>query len=521
MKREKEQSTRYLKNLNSKLESISLPKITSYINANTKVDIICVCGHRIFRTPDKILRTINLTGTLLCDPCGRIEQGRKRVEQKKQIIKDEIASYGATLIEDYCDANIPLKIHGQCGHYLERRIGYVRSRFKQDGTLLCRKCGYTASGIKGRNKKKDTLKQLESLGVTVNENEIVKEQDWIEVVGSCGHKFTTKLCRLKRKGLTRDKVQCPSCSRGSRSFGEESLSYFIKSMGVSVEDNYVPSGLGRKLEVDIFVPSKNIAIEYNGLNWHSERILAGKYKSPTKYHIKKSMFFYETLNINVIHVMEHEWRNNRPIIESIIRAKLGKSEHKIAARKCNLSIVDKKEAAQFLSNNHRQGSCPSAVAVGLWYKGELVSVMTIGSARFSKKYDTELLRFASKLNTSVIGGFSRLLNFASSVMELGIMVSYADVRFSSVNPENTVYSKHGFKHLGISNPNYFYFKRGSQDVVFSRISFQKHKLADKLENFNANETEYQNMINHGYDRFWDCGNHIFVREYSAHHKDQN
>ena len=45
----------------------------------------------------------------------------------------------------------------------------------------------------------------------------------------------------------------------------------------------------------------------------------------------------------------------------------------------------------------------------------------------------------------------------------------------------------------------------------SRIQFQKHKLKDKLETFDPNITEWENMKANGYDRIWDCGNMVFEK----------
>ena len=43
------------------------------------------------------------------------------------------------------------------------------------------------------------------------------------------------------------------------------------------------------------------------------------------------------------------------------------------------------------------------------------------------------------------------------------------------------------------------------------MKYQKHKLKDKLQIFDPNLTEWQNMQLNGYDRIWDCGNFVFVR----------
>ena len=82
-------------------------------------------------------------------------------------------------------------------------------------------------------------------------------------------------------------------------------------------------------------------------------------------------------------------------------------------------------------------------------------------------------------------------------------MTYADRRYS----DGTLYEKIGFKKIGISKPNYFYFKNTS--MLLSRLKFQKHKLKNILESFNPELTEWDNMQLNGYDRIWDCGNYVF------------
>jgi len=504
----------YVASLNKMLQEISVSPIelNNYINSNTKISIVGVCGHKIERTPDKIKRTINLTGTLKCDACGRRSMGDNKVSIKKTRIPDEISRYGGVLLSDYVGANIPLKLIGQCGHPLERRIGYIRKEFELSGKLLCRECGYSEAGKKARQDPGKYEEFFSIRGAKLIVSSVKKSNGPADIIGSCGHYFTTKnLYHLKYVTTDRAKVLCPNCFSKARSKGEEEVSEFIKKLGVIVVDGYVPGG-DRKLEADIFVPSLNIAFEYNGLNWHSERILSAKYEKPKRYHIEKTEYFMKK-GITLIHINENEWLFKRDIVESIVSAKLNKSKDRIFARKCKARIITNSEAKAFLESNHRQGSCKSSLSVGLLYGGDLVAVMSISKSRFSKKYDTELLRFAGKINSSIIGGFSKLLKFASKTMELGRMVTYSDIRYSSLDPQNTVYAKAGFKFSHTSTPNYFYFKRGKYNLM-SRVQFQKHKLKDKLDIFDPSKTEYENMVDNRYDRIWDCGNHVFVRDFS-------
>jgi len=84
----------------------------------------------------------------------------------------------------------------------------------------------------------------------------------------------------------------------------------------------------------------------------------------------------------------------------------------------------------------------------------------------------------------------------------GNIVSYSDLRWNTGNLYNIL----GFEHTHNSDPNYWYFK-GSK--LESRVAYQKHKLKDKLDNFNPDLTEYENMKLHGYNRIFDCGNAVF------------
>ena len=38
------------------------------------------------------------------------------------------------------------------------------------------------------------------------------------------------------------------------------------------------------------------------------------------------------------------------------------------------------------------------------------------------------------------------------------------------------------------------------------MTFQKHKLEKVLGKYDINLTEWENMLQNGYDRIWDCGN---------------
>jgi len=42
----------------------------------------------------------------------------------------------------------------------------------------------------------------------------------------------------------------------------------------------------------------------------------------------------------------------------------------------------------------------------------------------------------------------------------------------------------------------------------------KNVLKDRLEHFDSKLTEIENMTNNGWNRIWDCGNHVFVKHFN-------
>lgn len=246
-------------------------------------------------------------------------------------------------------------------------------------------------------------------------------------------------------------------------------------------------------ELDIYIPSHNIAIEINGIFWHTEA--KGKLFD---YHLNKTMLCAEK-NIQLLHFWDIEIKNKIDIIFSMLRVKLGIAT-RIYARKCFIKEVDKNVAKEFFNENHIQGNAGCNKIIGLYYNDELVSAASFITPRFNKKYDWELVRFATIKNVVVVGGMSKLLSTIT-----GSIISYANRRWSMGN----VYKQCNFTLIDISRPNYFYTKNFK--TLENRIKYQKHKLINNI-NYDKNKSEKEIMELSGYNRIWDCGNLVYVTE---------
>ena len=313
----------------------------------------------------------------------------------------------------------------------------------------------------------------------------------------CGNEFMS----IWDNGGTR---VCPKCNQSKGTSDEENeLFEYIHSITnnklLRHERNII-----NPLELDIVDNSRNICFEFDGLYWHCDDVNHNK-----RYHLLKTENC-EKLGYQLIHIFENEWIYKKEIVKSRISNLYGKYDFIRYARQCDIREVDFKTCHDFLEYNHLQGWCSSSINLGLFYKNELVSVMTFGKPRFNKKYEWELLRFCNKLNYHVIGGAGKLLKYFERNYHPKSLISYADRRWSVGN----LYLKLGFEHILNTIPNYWYIDFHNLKL-FSRVKFQKHKLHNILENYNENISESENMKNNGYGRIYDCGNMVFVKSYNT------
>lgn len=293
--------------------------------------------------------------------------------------------------------------------------------------------------------------------------------------------------------------KCPTCYPYTKSKEELNIKkYLEEELGLLVLHNKKPFG---KFEIDLLIPELKIAIEYNGLYWHADD------KIEKNYHLNKTNLVEEN-GYQLIHIYEHLWLTKPEIIKSMLKAKAGKNI-KINARQCDIKEITTTLKNNFLNLHHIQGEDKSSVKLGLFFKNELLQVMTFGKPRFTNNscIDYEMIRLASKSNTTVVGGANKLFCYFKKKYVFKKIISYADRSHSMGN----VYKKMGFKQNNISPPNFWVF---GNSIKFPehRLNWQKYKLNKKLITFDVNISAWDNMSKNGYKRYWDSGNLVFVYE---------
>lgn len=284
----------------------------------------------------------------------------------------------------------------------------------------------------------------------------------------------------------------------NKSRGELEVKEFVQSLGfscISIKRTHN----NKRYEIDCFVEERKLGIEYCGEFWHS--INNGL---PRTYHQDKQSWC-EDQGITLMTIFEHEWFNKQDVIKSMIKNKLGLS-NKIFARNTEARSIDSSKAKEFHKENHINGCVNSSLNFGLFYKNELISVLSFAKSRFDKSYEYEITRFSTKKNHVIVGGFGKLLKFS----KIENLVTYADLRFGSGN----VYQTLGFKKISKTPPNYWYFKSENFE---SRMNFQKAILKQKFPNLYSEEkTEFDIMKELGYLKIYDCGSYKyqFCKTYS-------
>ena len=308
------------------------------------------------------------------------------------------------------------------------------------------------------------------------------------------------MCNKPASYTTGNQTYCVNCDEHKFSVfvsrGETEVHDFIKTFySKEIKRNYKILGH----ELDMFFPDKYLAIEYNGVYWHSDN-----FKEKTHHYDKWKKF--KDNGIDVMFIWEDDWKFKKEIIESILLNRFTEDRNhltKIYARNCKIIELDYKNSKLFLEKNHIQGFVPAKNNIGLLYKDELVSIMTFGNRKISGNKCVELLRFCNKLNFNIIGGSSKMFNYyiKKYLNDNEKIISYCNLELFTGN----IYKKLGFSYIGHTALNYWWTK-GSKK--FNRGSFMKHILVRNGED--PTLTENQIMKKNNYFKIWSIGNSKWI-----------
>lgn len=239
------------------------------------------------------------------------------------------------------------------------------------------------------------------------------------------------------KYLKKNNIDCKKFTQPERA-----ISYILNKH--NVEHEIHNRSIIAPKELDIWVPSKNIAIELNGLFWHSSIKESNRHKN--------KFLMCREKGITLLQFTDYDMRTRFDTVESIILQTLEMTPIAINADECSFVEID--NAKEFFNNNY-YGDYANSETVVLVYNNEIVMAMS---------FSNNNLVCTSKLFHNIEGGFSKLEHYFIEKYKPEALISNS---IALVDDGRTLL-ENGYKLSSISEPEK-YFTNGWRIGVGKRI----------------------------------------------------
>ena len=467
-----------------------------YVNNYTKVKIICYL-HGVFeQTPANHIHSQQ--GCPICS--GNIRKTTNTfIEQAIKVHGDKYDYSKVEYISSKIVVSIICPTHGE---FLQTPNNHL---FNGSG---CIECGYEVSRkvrIKDSEIFINQANQIHNNKYNYSQIEYDGAFQKIKIICPTHGEFL----QLPTNHLNK-KSGCPKCSY-QVSQGQLDIHEYISnnSKFQSVLEDRVNFP---NLLLDITVLAKKLAIEYNGIYWHSINI-SSQSRFNKLSHLRDKLEECQKHGLRVLNIYEDEWWNSRPQMEQIIKNALGLIPNKIGARKCKIwsCLTSDPEFEShikpFFQKYHHQGlkhKVPGIIFC-LVYEKQIMACAYFGTNSYHNQNDCELIRYATKADWKVAGGLSKIMKaFTKSNPQVTKIISYCDARFFT----GEGYKKAGFKQIDWTKPGF--------DVIVT--GERKHRsciIKSKLTSYFTQEeldkhTQFELAEKLGWFVVPDCGQLVFI-----------
>jgi len=425
-------------------------RLVNYIDYKTKVKIICKIHGVFSKTPQAFLS--RKTG---CPICSKEKASKERSLGIDEFIKKGIAKFGTKYL-------------------------YTKAVYKNTNTKLiitCKEHGDFSVAPKNFLRGsgcKECLKPVVNKEVIDHVRKLNIENNGAKNIFIPNRSLASSIANSPNRDLKSELID------------------FISSIAeYRVEDDI------------IYIEKHSIAFTIYNLHYHSEQQIGDK-----RFHLNK-MLSYKEKGIRLIQIFEDEWIFKELIVKNRIKHFLGIYDVKIGGRKTIIKEIEASTKNEFLLNTHIQGVDRASIKLGAFYLNELVGVMTFVKPRVAlgRKKKTEgeyeLSRFSVKAGYLIMGLGSKMFQHFIKNYKVDTIFTFSDRRWN----KGTFYTNIGMKKVDSTNVNYYYVVNG---IRKHRFGYRKQELPKKLDYFDINITEYQNMLINGIDRIWDCGSDKFI-----------
>jgi hypothetical protein len=335
--------------------------------------------------------------------------------------------------------------------------------------------------VKEKTKQTHISRVIEKINKKLNEaeleliNEFVNITNLIEVkCTKCNYVFETAL-----DYIFHDYGKCPKCYPKNSSSNEREIREFVEKLlpneKIIFNDRRILDGK----EIDILIPNKRIAIEHNGIFWHSEKAGVSK-----EYHLDKTNLC-KNQSYEMIHIFEDEWSYKKDLVKNKLSYKLNKDS--LIYYKCDIVELDKNETKIFIKNNDLYELKEFNKSIGIKNNNNnILALVTFNN----------LNNIVNIKNFCVKPEYSQkyISDIVQHIIDTGIekIIVKTDKRFF----DQELFSS--FEVIDEKEPDYSYFK------CLCRITKNELILQSLIDNLNENEYSELN----GWFKIWDCGKYV-------------
>lgn len=318
---------------------------------------------------------------------------------------------------------------------------------------------------------------------------IVKSRNVLDISRSLNVHYTTVIYWLDRMGIE----YTPKAAGYHISGGEREMFDFVKSIcpdTVASDTETIGS------EIDIFVKSKMIGFEYNGMYWHSDA--SPNIDAPTRHAYKQKMSAER--GVRLVQIFECDWLNQRSKIERMIECILGAPSRNKGARSTSTHVVEWRDVEDFVNTHHIQGISSNSKYICLKYGDRIVAALGYRKTLSEKLHGEnsyEITRFCSD---RVSGSFGKLYKFLVEITNCSSVYSFADLLLC--DEKSNLYTKNGFVESYRLKPDYKYVVANQ---LVHKFSLRKDVLKKKLGIDETDMTESEMADALRYRKIWDAG----------------
>lgn len=320
---------------------------------------------------------------------------------------------------------------------------------------------------------------------------------------------------------------CPECYREKRSAPErdllEAISALLPGEEILTSRRDI---LGDGRELDIIIPGRGVAVEFNGVYWHSDAILDAEDYHATKTRIARQRGYH------LIHVWEDDWFDRNELVLRALAHRLGVTQHllralpeadplvtrRTAARTLELARIDGARARRFWQDNHLQGPVGSSHYFGLIDQdGRIAALLGVGATNHGSRAAAvpgvwDIQRYATC--GIVPGGFTRLLKHATKGLREAGHEVHTWTSYSNDDTSNGgMYRAAGFEVDKRQAPSYWYIGSRTNWRRVHRTHFVKQRfITDPDLTYQEGWTEREAAAANGLYRVYDAGKTRWIKQ---------